>query len=70
MNALLMGAQITFIQEGCALDMGQRSNDAVAKDVQTLLRKEEYAAGMEQKSRSNYAVAMDVQTLFRKEECA
>ena len=41
--------------------MEQRSNDAAAKDVQTLLRKVEYALGMEQ--RSNYAAAKDAQIL-------
>ena len=34
MNALLMGEQITFIQEGCALDMVQRFHNAAEKDAQ------------------------------------
>ena len=46
-NALLMDAQITSTKEECAGGMEQRSNDAVAQDVQTKFRKEEYALGME-----------------------
>ena len=53
--------------------MGQKSstNDAAAKDVQAMLKKEECALGMVQKSRSrpNYAAAMDAQTKPSVEEC-
>ena len=42
--------------------MVQRSNDAALKDVQTMLRNEEYAEGMVQ--RSNYAAAMGAQIML------
>ena len=50
--------------------MEQRSNDAAVKDVQSKLRKEEYAPGMVQRSRSNNAAVKDAQIRLRKEECA
>jgi hypothetical protein len=35
-----------------------------------MLRKEEYARGMVQRSKSNHATMKDVQTMLKKEECA
>ena len=42
MNALLITARILLRKEECVLDMGQRSSDAVAKDAQIKLEREEY----------------------------
>ena len=54
--------------EGCALGMGQRSNDVAMKDAQIKFRKEECALGMGQ--RSNYAAVKDAQIKLEEEECA
>ena len=59
--------------------MGQRSNDVAALDAQTILRKEEYATDMEQRSKKGEskgsiidmnALPMDVQTKYIREVCA
>mmetsp|Transcript_23859 Transcript_23859/g.47335 ORF Transcript_23859/g.47335 Transcript_23859/m.47335 type:complete len:103 (-) Transcript_23859:7-315(-) len=51
--------------------MGQRSNDAAVKDVQTMSRMEESALDMERKSkRSNDAAMMDALIESYGEECA
>jgi hypothetical protein len=48
--------------------MGQRSSDAVVKDAQMVLLKEECARGTGQ--RSNYAVVKGVRNKSSVEECA
>ena len=58
-NAVRMGAQIKSSKGECALDMGQRSNDAVVKDAQTKQSKEECALSMGQ--RSNDEAVKDAQ---------
>jgi len=50
--------------------MEQRSSDAALKDAQHLLRREECAEGMEQRSRSTHAAVRDVLMVSSKEECA
>ena len=47
--------------------MGQRSNDAVLKDAQIRLRKEECVSNTEERG---YAAGLGVRTLFSDEECA
>ena len=51
--------------EECALDMGQRSNYAAAKDAQIKLIREECALSTEQRGRSKYAAVMDAQIILR-----
>ena len=46
------------------------SHNAPVGDAQTLLRKEEYALGMERRSRANYAAVKDVQMEPKREDCA
>jgi len=46
------------------------SRNAAVKDVQIMLRREEYARGMEQRSSQRNAAAKDVQISASKEECA
>ncbi len=55
----LMGAQIIPYEEECVGDMVQRlnANDAALGDAQIMLRKEECALGMGQ--RSNFAALQD-----------
>ena len=48
--------------------MGHSSKDAAARDVQTLLSKEEFALDTGQKSRD--AAVKDVQIQLKKEMCA
>ena len=48
--------------------MGQRSNYAATKNVQTMSNREECALSMEQ--RENYAVAKVAQSMLNREECA
>ena len=50
------------------LDTEQRSNDAIPRDVQIRLRKEECAIGMGQKG--GHATVMGVQSMLDKEDCA
>ena len=50
------------------MELRLRSNDVAAKVAQILLRKEEYALGMEQRS-SDAAAAKDAQIASSKEEC-
>jgi hypothetical protein len=59
MHVLLMGAQTKLRKEECVLDMGQRPNDAAAKDAQTESSKVECVSGMGQKS--NAAALKDAQ---------
>jgi len=55
--------------EECALGMGQRRSYVVAKDAQTLLRKEEYAIVIGIGQRANDAAVKDVHITCRGEEC-
>ena len=43
--------------------MGQKSNDAVVKDVQIMLRKEECASNMGQRLNTKDAAVMDAQIM-------
>ena len=47
--------------------MVQSSNGANVKDVQTILRKEEYVLGMVQKSKEESCAPKDAQTMPREE---
>jgi hypothetical protein len=55
-------------KEECALDMGQKSNDAAVKDARIKLSREECALDMGQKS--NDAAVKDAPIKLRREECA
>ena len=55
--------------EECALGMGQRRSYVVAKDAQTLLRKEEYAIVIGIGQRANDAAVKDVQITLRGGVC-
>ena len=45
--------------------MGQRSNDAAVKDAQILLKVEECAGDMGQRSKSNNAARKDAQIMLK-----
>ena len=55
--------------EECELGMGQRRSYVVAKDAQTLLRKEEYAIVIGIGQRANDAAVKDVQITLRGGVC-
>ncbi len=50
--------------------MEQRPNNAVLKDAQTLLRREECALSMEQRKNTNDAAVKGVHVWLKREECA
>ena len=51
------------------LGMGQSANDAAAKDVQIMPRREESVKGMEQSSYANYAAAKNALIKLNEKEC-
>ena len=50
--------------------MEQRSNYAGSMVAQFMLKKEECASDMEQRSKPSFAAVMDAATMLKQEECA
>ena len=59
--AAVKDAPTELSREVCALDMGHRSGDAVAKDVQKMSSTVECALGMVQRGQRKHAAVKDVQ---------